>query len=339
MEICSLTGKTSFLILSILLYQSSYFQCISGFSHFDGPSIVATFSEPLKPENNGNQTTVTPLFYGWFFNESIAESISIIGKKYFMEIYDTIPQFQTFVNDLMRKSNVTNPLEFYAKPLDPDSQLPDLHYHTTAKFCGRNDSDTQCTSYLHEVGQYLGRPYNMHLVGLFFTKNTYGIRLKLTADEQKLFREDTRENSAQTVVEEINEIDSLSLTNEHTRGFAYEPYYYNRKEQLEDMDHPFYPGIKFRPQKQNFHPTESRAHVTLGCAPGIQAVQTGLDLIQIIDMEVSSFTFHQDFTVGGKEVPEATLRQYKIYDEPGTNVFVVYPSEEMIAQALFDAYL
>ncbi|ODM91255.1 2',3'-cyclic-nucleotide 3'-phosphodiesterase [Orchesella cincta] len=337
MEIHILTRKWSTLILLILLHHSINFQSVSGSPHFDGPSVVATFSEPVS--HHDNNTSVEPLFYGWFFNESIAESISIIGKKYFMEIYDTIPQFQTFVNDLMHESNVTNPLEFYTKPLDPDTQLPDLHYHITAKFCGRNDSSDQCTSYLHDIGQYLGRPYKMHLVGLFFTKNTYGIRIKLTAEEQKLFREDTRENSAQAVVEETNEIDGIVLPNQENHGFAYEPYYYTKKEQPEDLNHPFYPGIQFRPQKDNFHPTESRAHTTLGCAPGIPAVQTGLDLIQIIDMEVSSFAYHQDFIVGGKDVPEATLRQYKVYDEPGTVVFVVYPSEQMIAEAIFNAYL
>lgn len=314
---------------------------MSASTHLDRSPLVATFAEPIADTNS--EPSPVPLFYGWFFNQSIAESISIIGKKYFLTAYDTLPQFEVFINGFMVQHNITNPLEYYVKPLDPDTQLPDLHYHTTAKFCGRNDSSVvKCTKYLSEVSQYLGRPYRIHLVGLFFTKNTYGIRVKLTPEEQKLFQQDDRINSAQAMTdnndaEETNEITYHISIDTDPKTFPYEPYYYS-KYQVDESSHPFYPGIKFRPQKENFHPTESRAHVTLGCAPQVNAVQTGLDLQEIIDMEVSSFVHHQDFTIGGKDVPRATLREFKVHDDFGSTAFVVYPSEEMVAEATFNAY-
>lgn len=303
--------------------------------------LVASFSEPHVSNNLASLSS--PLFYGWFFNESTAESISIIGKKYFLSAYDQIPKFQQFVNQLMSQLNVTNPLEFYVKPVDPDTGKPDLTYHTTAKFCGRNDSTSdnseECVQYLQQVGRYLGRPYRMHFVGLFFTNNTYGVRVKLTAEEQKLFREDTRDNSAQQSESELNnEIDRLP----NEQHFSYEPYYFVPERADRRDNGPFYPGIQFQPQVQNFHPTESRAHVTLGCAPGIPAVQTGLDLINIIDLEVSSYATHEDFNIGGKDIPKAVLREWKAETEEGSydvSAFVVYPEDEMVAEAVFDAYL
>lgn len=322
------------------------------------PLLVASFSQSIASPDSLSSSV--PLFYGWFFNESTAESISIIGKKYFLAAYDKIPEFQQFINQLMHESNVTNPLEYYVKPLDPDSGMPDLKYHTTAKFCGRNDSGSaieECVKYLDEVGPYVGRPYRIHFVGLFFTKNTYGIRVKLTADEQKLFKEDVRENSAQQAVglesEPNNEIDRIAPADAPEDGnhFSYEPYYHIHNQlsgDKENINEHFYPGITFRPQKQNFHPTESRAHLTLGCAPGILAVQTGLDLLNIIDLEVSSFATHQDFSVGGGDIPKATLREIEVTstdeDDDGreqevVTAFVLYPEEEMIADSIFDAYL
>lgn len=287
---------------------------------------------------NDVQNSSVPLFFGWFFNGTVAESINMIGKKYFVTSYDSIPTFQRFINELSLTKNISSPLEYYLKPVDPDSQLPDLSYHTTAKFCGRNDTGTNCTAYLHEVSQYIGRAYQMHLVGLFFTKSTYGVRIKLTAEEQSLFQEDNRVNSAQTVISSnVSDSDNYTTFPVKSRGFGYEPYYYGPKNDSLNR-HPYYPGINFRPQKEDFHPTESRAHITMGCAPNISAVQTGLDLLNIIDLEVSSFVSHQDYAIEGTDIPKGILREYKVEDDYDSTAFVIYPSEEMIAGAVFDAY-
>jgi hypothetical protein len=109
----------------------------------------------------------------------------------------------------------------------------------------------------------------MHLVGLFFTKRTYGIRVKLTIEEQSIFEVDERSNTYQAAVDveetktwNMTKIDSEILQDE--LGHEYEGYFdfHSHSQKVETITHPLYPGIHFYPQGQDFHPTESRAHVS-----------------------------------------------------------------------------
>ncbi len=78
----------------------------------------------------------------------------------------------------------------------------------------------------------------------------------------------------------------------------------------------------------------------MGCSPNIGAEQTGLDLLEIIDLEITSGVYHKDFSIGGGDLPTSTLRQYGGDGEDETEeVFVIYPSEKMITQATFSVYL
>lgn len=149
----------------------------------------------------------------------------------------------------------------YQKPLDPETGRIDPYFHTTAKFCGRKD----CLEYWNKAGKYLGKPFDMHLVGLFFTKRTYGIRVKLTVEEQSIFEVDERSNSIQAVdndsisnapTNRSNQEDHNNVLANEVVGHEYEGYFHSHPHQV--VTHPLYPGIHFYPQEQDFHPTESR---------------------------------------------------------------------------------
>jgi hypothetical protein len=276
------------------------------------------------------------LFYGWFYNEDVSNSLKLISQKYLAYCYDFIPEFNSFLDKAIYDSNSSSdPFAYYMKPVDPNTGRVDPYYHTTSKFCGGND----CSDYGGKVNKLLGKRYQMHLVGLFFTLRTYGVRVKLTADEQEVFEIDERRNSLQAArYADIknNSLESKNVTSSDSEEHEYEGYFHSGTV----SNHPLYPGINFEPQTTDFHPTESRAHITMGCAEKVDAVQTGLDLLEIIDLEISTHVFHQDFTIGGGDIPLATFRQFGGDGEIGQEtVFVIYPKEIMITDATFSVYI
>lgn len=236
----------------------------------------------------------------------------------------------------MLDSNISDPFAYYQKPLDPETGRMDPYFHTTAKFCGRKD----CLDYWNKSGKkYLGKRFDMHLVGLFFTNRTFGLRVKLTREEQSIFEVDERSNTFQAAVETNHHFENRSDLLEPV-GHVYEGYFHSHQEKVES--HPLYPGIHFVPQDKDFHPTESKAHVTLGCGKDVSPEQTGLDLLEIIDLEISGGVYHRDFNIGGGDLPSSTLRQFGGGDQDGDEmeqVFVIYPNEKMVTDATFSVYL
>jgi len=297
-------------------------------------NIIAKYSVSAATNEYPDSRNVPqgPLFYGWFYDKTVSDSLKLISQKYLAVCYDYVPEFSSFLDRNMYFANVSNPFAYYVKPSDPDTRVIDPFYHTTAKFCGR----LPCPEYAAKVAKVLGKSFQMHIVGLFFTKRTYGYRIKLTSHEQDIFEVDERKNSLQTAtVSEVldNQIQNSSSPIDGT-VHEYEGYFHSGK----TPNHPLYPGIHFEPQPTDFHPTESRAHVTIGCAPKVQPQQTGLDLVEIVDLEISGHIPHLDFSIGGADVPKAILRQF--WDsEGGDPVFVLYPKEQMVTDATFSVYI
>lgn len=87
------------------------------------------------------------------------------------------------------------------------------------------------------------------------------------------------------------------------------------------------PGIlgNFQPRSGN----GSRAHLTLGCAPGVSAVTTGWDLVDLIRLEERNSSSVKTYVLpsdGG------WLRNY------GDGQWVLYPKKQWLLDSTFEGY-
>lgn len=239
----------------------------------------------------------TPMFYGWFFDEIIADGIKRITDNYLSKLYTNAEEVQGFLKNVSTSAGIKDPLQYYTKPDDPNTGEYDPFYHITTFYCGVND----CSRYSGRVAQYLNHIFITHLVGVYFTPRTYGIRVNLTSIQKEIF--------------EIDDLDDLFVT-------------FNERE--DPCESEILNGIQLCPQDDsNFHPTDTRAHVTLGCAPNISAVVTGLDLIEILKLEMEPNQFCTYV-----QLDEGNLIQMG----ENCDTFVYYLKEKMVANSTFQVY-
>ncbi len=71
------------------------------------------------------------------------------------------------------------------------------------------------------------------------------------------------------------------------------------------------------------------AHITLGCAPNVSAVTTGLDLIEILDLEMDPSQFCAQIQTEHGNL----IRMGEKCDH-----FVVYLKEKMVTNSTFEVY-
>lgn len=241
----------------------------------------------------------TPMFYGWFFDEIIANGIKRITDNYLSNLYVDVEEVQRFLRNLSTMAGISDPLQYYTKPNDPNTGEYDKFYHITTFYCGTDD----CSRYSRRVAEYLDHIFITHLVGVYFTPRTFGIRVNLTSIQKEIF--------------EIDDIDGLLVT-------------LNEGEGEDPCEAQILNGIQFCPQDDtNFHPTDTRAHVTLGCAPNVSAVVTGLDLIEILNLEMEPNQFCAHI-----QVDDGNLIQMG----ENCDTFVYYLNEKIVANSTFEVY-
>ena len=256
----------------------------------------------IETDAKSNEDVEDILYFGWFLDESTASSLERIAKSYLTQAIDEEQEISYFIGNVSENKNVSDPAEYFVKPLDPNTQEYDPYFHVTAMFCGNNIS---CSNYYDKVRSSLGQTFETQIIGFYFTERTFGARILLSEEQEELF--DVEETSR-----------SRKSFKKHAKL-------------IKDAN---YPGITFVPQDLNFHPTSSRAHLTLGCAPEVQAVVTGLDLLEIVEYEINiNETFYKDYILS--EI--GTLRQYGENDTSAMS-FVLYPKYKMLVNATFEAY-
>lgn len=179
-------------------------------------------------------------------------------------------------------------------------------------------------------------PSVLHSIGWILTPRTFGARIKLTESQLLLWNQnDTEGNPKQRSVKENTKGSSLYYQYERLLN----------KENTTDQD-PNVLGICYssfnntfpRPNSKrrllfsgNFQPTSgfgSKAHLTLGCSPGVEAVTTGYDLVDLIHLEGlnrSDVTTY-DLPGGG------WLRNY------GEGQWVFYPTKQWLLESTFLGY-
>lgn len=243
----------------------------------------------------------TPMFYGWFFNEIVADGLKNVTDNYLQSLYTNVEEVQGFLKNVSTKADITNPLQYFTKPADPNTGSYDKYFHITTFYCGTDD----CSNYTRQVAQYINQTFGTHLVGVFFTPRTYGIRVNLTSIQREIFN--------------LNELNTISHGTSRILYGTEEP-----------CDTEIFNGIQFCPQNDtDYHPTDTRAHVTLGCAPNISAVTTGLDLIEILQLEMDPSRFCAKI-----QVEQGNLIQMG----ENCDTFVLYLEEKIVANSTFEVY-
>jgi len=237
------------------------------------------------------------LYFGWFTNGTTSSSLQDYTMEIFQKLYHEVPMVAEFMNAVVGAEG--DPFNYFVKPLDPNTESFDPYYHVTAKFCG----DTDCAEYYATAKSSLEKIFETNLIGFFFTKRTYGIRVNLTAEQEELFDFDTEKQDGTAPSS------SSRLINKSD-----------------------FPGIEFIPQPMNSQPSRSRAHITLGCAPEVLAVQTGLDLLDIIQYEFDEID-HDD-----EVIPSLGTLSLFHKENITKSAFVLYTEQKLLVDGKFEAY-
>ena len=204
-----------------------------------------------------------------------------------------------------------DPLLYYqpSKKRKPNPLL-----HVTAKYCGH----LPCSPYSEKAQACVGSEFSLAIVGLYFTDRSFGLRVKLTKEQDNLF-DDERKLCHQNSLHSEDEAQAQNSIATKDPSKEKHP-----RKHRHSKD---YPGISFVSQRENYQPTNSRAHITIGCAPKVKAYKAGEDLLDIIDLERRSSTLHHDY-----KIPGGTLRQFGRH---GDYAFMIYPQNRVMAKAVF----
>ena len=192
--------------------------------------------------------------------------------------------------------------------------------HCTAFFAGSGGNKQTPESIMYSkrqaVHKSMGQVLGLHVIGLCITPRTVGARIALTRDQMLMWgKEDECDVEATSKTP-----GSISTIEKLTKGI-----------QQTHIDDKHVVAVEGLHEKLNnspkFAPTSgrgSRAHLTLGWSSDSKAVQTGFDLMQIIEKEQS------DMSVGlNVPVEDATILYY------GDGECVVYFDTPLIVNTLF----
>ncbi|XP_077997830.1 2',3'-cyclic-nucleotide 3'-phosphodiesterase-like [Glandiceps talaboti] len=239
--------------------------------------------------------TMIPLFFGWFLNYTDSAKV----RKQGQDVYKSLQQIPEFVDrfKMCVHGDPSAALNFNAY-FSADSFVVGTHMlHCTAKFCARGKVPDSYTYAKHEgVLQSLGKAFTTQIIGFFVTPRTLGVRLKLTPEQKKIWGQEDEKDFVQDTETSINRYISAAkgrrgkgsmhdISNHQTKApvMSWEKRGGQQPQNTADDESLFHSF-----QKSKFVPTSgvgSRAHLTLGCRKGITAVQTGIDLVDIIDAE------------------------------------------------------
>lgn len=183
------------------------------------------------------------------------------------------------------------------------------------------------------VNDSLGKCFTLYLIGYVITPRTFGVRLKLGKDALELWGADDHEIEADdTASREPSKEGQQSAKKKMGVSLA------NTRVRKNSCQTTLKQGLS-QLHEDRFCPTTgkgSRAHLTLGCAPGIAAKITGFDLIKVVSHEQEMMKTEnlqqlservQTFTI-----PEGELRTY------GDGIWVIYPEKEIHVNSLFSGF-
>lgn len=271
-----------------------------------------------------------PIYYWWFLNE--ADSAQIIAQaqawlKKALQVQDFFQDFSKF----SKLSSIKEMLRYY-KRNEERSDYKVLH--ATASVVRRGKAKN-AKEYIarQAVKDSLGKGFTLQLIGFVITPQTFGVRLRLGEDALELWGLDDHETEAEDTAGKqpakagpgsAKKTNRVNLANTGVRRNSCQTTLRDGPSQLHE---------------HRFAPTAgrgSRAHLTLGCAPGVSAKMTGFDLIKVVSCEQEMLKTENLQQSSEKvqtfSLTEGELRTY------GDGIWVIYPEKEIHVDSLFSGF-
>jgi len=230
---------------------------------------------------------IVPLYYGWFLNEADSKVLNALGFAFLLEC----SKIEEFVHDFAN----------YADDIPSHYFSPSVSgiRHCTSRFCGKGRVPGSVEySGKDIVKNSLGKVSLLQVVGYVITPRTFGARLRLTNDQLPLWGQDDTEDSSKSPVEnpasnQFNQKQSARTQKSPrtgTKRYNEEPELPPMKKWISSGDIRCIPSLRWTQKNERTEGAPGsmlgrRAHVTLGVAKGTKPVQTGFDLLDVIECE------------------------------------------------------
>lgn len=192
------------------------------------------------------------------------------------------------------------------------------------------------------VRDSMGKLFRLRIIGYVISPRTFGARLKLCESQLELWGMDDQEVEPEDVAKETQPNRAQNSKEDAAHPSSSEPESGEQCRQTQGATGECCDTVSVlnvEMKSDRFYPTSgkgSRAHLTLGCAPGTHARVTGFDLINVVsceqrakemcDADLNSEYFET------YSISNGTLRKYE------DGLWVIYPEQEVVVNSLFSAY-
>ncbi|XP_071508489.1 2',3'-cyclic-nucleotide 3'-phosphodiesterase-like [Diadema antillarum] len=196
-----------------------------------------------------------PLFYGWFVNEANSRELRELAEKIYEECLKNEKFSEEFTKSLIpdKEGQTPDPQKYFSSE---DYVVGPIMLHCTA-FYSNYGEVTKTKEYVSKepVQKAIGKALRVEVMGLLVTPRSLGFRLKLNQEDLPLWDED---DGASVDPAEGGESAAISRTQDDQCIIT---------------------------AMSPTCGTGSRAHFSVKSGPGVQPVQTGEDLVQLIEDE------------------------------------------------------
>ena len=285
---------------------------------------------------------VNPLYYAWFLSPLDSQILLAKTNELFKVLYENCQEFKSNFAAYSSMLNFGSAETYYNRDMFNSGDRNILH--CTAKFFGfskpqknktppRKNSKTTKDSvreseYSENVQENLGHVQKLKIIGYFFTEHTVGCRIELSDEQQKLY--DQEEDFHSLKKRQFGSTTKSPTKKENSNAEGVENCA-SSSLGITNVD------LKYENSKQRFYPIPGRgkrAHITLGTAKGARAVNTGIDLLDIVLAEKNANEVannNKPFEMK-LESCKAVVRHYK------PNFWVVYPEEGILMDSMFTGH-
>ncbi|KAJ1529849.1 hypothetical protein ONE63_006586 [Megalurothrips usitatus] len=248
-----------------------------------------------EPEN------LLPSFVGWHLNEADSCMLGICSHALLEELLKQVPEFYSDFRNVTGGETIAEIVKYYQLASSNHNGM----LHCTAKYFGDAPTDLD-KKFFNDVKGNITMSYETTVIGLFFTPRTFGARLRLSSEQLKLWGGDNENKKA--VLKENKEV-GHSPSKDHSHGSASGASIQSKDSEYSDANSSvakfqtkhmksarYFPNCQASlayltanaSDEPDFQPVTGpgrKAHMTLGVAPGVSAVTTGYDLLDIVELE------------------------------------------------------
>ena len=251
-----------------------------------------------------------PLYFGWFLNPSDSKQLLDQAMDLFKQLYKCEDFRQSFAK-FSSMLNLPSALSYYSREMMSAGDHSILH--CTARFFGNPKLWKQeaMEEYMTkpQVQNSLGQVQKLKIIGYYLTNETFGCRIQLDSEQLEIF--------------EVKEKDSKAKQyGKPTKVFPTQDEFINEDVTIEKVPQD--------PNLNRFCPISGRgkrAHITLFTARGARAMNSGIDLLSIVQAE-------QEEAKHELVLPE-TQDVVRLYQD---NLWVIYPEHALSVDSLFTGF-